>query len=88
MSEEQDIGSTSRRFFNIKLKGSTRLETLENYSIAGIIIGVVLFASGVGLSAISTRGISAILTILGSFVSFLFTIILIFVWLLKELKSD
>jgi len=74
--------------FNIKLKGSTQLETLENCSIAVIIVGAVIFSLGVGLSAISTTGISAFLTIFGSFVSFAATIFLILVWLLMEIKSD
>ena len=91
MSDEQDIGTTSKRLFkgfNIKLKGATRSDTLENCSIAGIVVGVIMFAVGMGLTAISTTGISALLTILGSFVSFIATIFLIFVWLAKELKSD
>jgi hypothetical protein len=56
--------------------------------IAGIVIGVLMFSSGVGLTAISTKSASALLTILGSFVSFIFTVLLIIAWLLKELKSD
>ena len=88
MSEEHGIESTSRRLLHIKLKGATRFETFENYSIAGIVLGVVMFAVGMGLTAISTTGISALLTILGSFVSFAATIFLIFVWLVNELKSD
>jgi hypothetical protein len=90
LSEEQGTSGAGRSMFglDIKLKGSTRLETAENYSILGIAIGVVMIAAGIGLTAISTTGMSALLAIIGSFVSFAATVTLILVWLAKELKSE
>ncbi|TAL48592.1 hypothetical protein EPN87_00235 [archaeon] len=94
MSEEQGIAGKSSNLFrsfdirHVKLKGATRLETAENYTILGIVFGVVLFIIGMGLTAVSTTGISALLTIVGSFVSFVSTVALILVWLVKEFKSE
>lgn len=70
---------------SIKLKGKDKYETAENYSILFIMIGAIVLAAGIGLSAFSTKGISAILAMLGSLISFLFTIVLIFIWFAKEL---
>jgi len=68
-----------------KLKGKNRFETLENYSIAGIIVGAFVFAGGVGLTALSPKGISAILAMMGAVVAFCGTVALVFVWLIREI---
>ena len=67
------------------LKGKSRYETLENYLIALIVLGAVLFGAGIGLSAINSRGISTITAMLGIFVSFIFTVALVFVWVAKDI---
>lgn len=72
-----------------KLKGKDKLETLENYSILLILIGGVVLSLGMASTPIfSTKGISAILSMLGSLVAFLATVVLIFIWLIKEFKSE
>ena len=71
-----------------KLKGKDKLETLENYSILFILFGGVILSAGMGLTAFfTTKGISAILAMLGSLIAFLATTALIFIWLIKEFKS-
>lgn len=70
------------------LKGKDKFETAENYSILVIIIGAAMFSIGVGLTIVSTKGIPAIITMLGALISFLSTVVLIFVWLAKEFFSD
>lgn len=67
-----------------KLKGKDKLETAENYSILLIFIGAILLSFGIGINIISTKGFSAILTMLGAVISFLSTVSLILVWLLRE----
>ena len=72
-----------------KLKGKDKFETLENYSIAFILLGGLILSSGMGLvSVLSTKGIPAILAMLGSLIAFLATAALIIIWLIKEFKSD
>ncbi len=72
-----------------KLKGKDKFETLENYSIAFILLGGLILSSGMGLvSVLSTKGIPAILAMLGSLIAFLATVVLIIIWLIKEFKSD
>lgn len=69
------------------LKGKDRYETWENYSILFIIIGVVMLAGGIGLTILTPKGIPVIITMLGSVISFLATVVLVFVWLAKEFRG-
>lgn len=69
------------------LKGSDKYETAENYSLLGVVIGAVLLSSGIGLTALSSQGISAILAMMGSLIAFLSTVILIFVWIWKSFSK-
>lgn len=71
-----------------KLKGKDKYETWENYSILFIVIGVLVLSLGIGLTVISPRGVSAIMAMAGSFISFISIVILILVWLIKELFGD
>jgi len=73
------------KMFN--LKGSNKYETAENWTIAFIVIGAVMLAAGIGISIIDPKGAAAILAMLGSFISFIATVVLIFIWLAKEFFS-
>ena len=75
------------KFFGL-LKGKTRYEKAENYCIIVLIVGAIMLSAGIGLTIISTKGIPAILAMLGSLISFLATVVLIFVWLFKELQGE
>ena len=67
-----------------KLRGNNRLETAENYSILAIVVGLIMFSVGVLLTIVATRGFSTILAMLGAVISFISTISLIDVWVMKE----
>lgn len=67
-----------------RLKGKDRLETIENYCILLVIAGAVVLSSGIGLTAISTRGLPVLLAMGGALVSFLAIVALVFVWLAKD----
>lgn len=69
-----------------KLKGSNKFETAENYSIFAIFIGAVLFALGILLNVVSTKGISTMLSMLGALISFVSTVSLVVIWAVKEFK--
>ena len=70
------------------IKGKTLFERMEGYCILILIIGAIMLSAGIGLTVISPKGIPAILTMLGSFISFLATVALIFVWIFKELQGE
>jgi len=70
------------------LKGKTLYEKVEGYCIIFLIVGAVMLCAGIGLTIITTKGIPAVLAMLGSLISFLATVALIFVWIFKELQSD
>ena len=67
------------------LKGKNKFETAEHYSMLCVVLGALVFAGGVGLTALSTSGISVIITMLGALVSFCAAVLLVFVWLAKEI---
>ncbi|MBI2547532.1 MAG: hypothetical protein HYW23_03740 [Candidatus Aenigmarchaeota archaeon] len=73
---------------SFKLKGNNRLETVENYSILFAFIGALVLSIGIGLNVFGTKGVSAVLPMLGALVTFLSTVVLIFVWLVKEFKEN
>jgi hypothetical protein len=66
------------------LKGSDKYESMENYALAGVLIGALVLSSGIGLTVLNSKGISAILAMMGSLIAFLSTVILIFVWIVKD----
>jgi hypothetical protein len=75
------------KFFSM-LKSKDKYERAEGYCILILLAGALMFSAGVGLTIITTRGIPAILAMLGSLVSFLATVALIFTWLAKELFGE
>jgi len=77
------------KIFNLLgLETENKLEKAESYSILSLIIGSMALSLGIGLSILNTKGLSAILTMLGSVLAFLSTLSLISVWLVKEWRSD
>jgi uncharacterized protein (DUF697 family) len=70
------------------LKSGNKFEKVEGYCIVVLLAGSLMLSVGMGLTAISTKGISAILAMLGSLIAFLATIALIFTWLAKELFGE
>ena len=74
------------KIFNLKNKD--KLEKAEGFCILSIFAGAAVLSLGIGLSILNTKGISAILTMLGSLLAFLSTLALIIVWLMKEWRSE
>ncbi|MEM7826163.1 MAG: hypothetical protein QW451_00850 [Candidatus Aenigmatarchaeota archaeon] len=70
-----------------KLKGKDKFESIENFCILGILVGVFIFSSGFLLTIINPKGLSAIFLMCGSALSFVSTVALIFSWLVKEFLS-
>ena len=77
------VGGMSKK---VRIKGKTKAETLENLSIYGLAGSALLLSLGIGLTSFSSKGGIVFLSLLGSFLAFLFTVVLIFVWLYKELR--
>jgi len=65
-----------------------KLEKMEGYSILSLIVGTVILTSGIGLTIVSTKGIPAIITMLGTLIAFLSTVVLIFTWFFQEFFGD
>lgn len=69
-------------------KGENKYEKAEGYCILFLLVGAFMLSGGIGLTILNPKGISAILAMLGGFISFLATIGLIFTWLFKELFGE
>jgi len=74
------------RIFSLKSKN--KLEKAEGFCILLIFTGAAILSLGIGLSILNTKGISAILSMLGSILTFLSTLTLIIIWLIKEWRSE
>jgi len=70
------------------LKNKDRFVKIEGYCILALIVGALVLSGGIGLSILNPKGISAILAMLGSVISFVAVVALIFVWLIKEFKGE
>jgi len=70
------------------LKNKDRFVKTEGYCILALIVGALVLSGGIGLSILNPKGISAILAMLGSVLSFVAVVALIFVWLIKEFKGE
>jgi hypothetical protein len=75
------------KFFGM-LKSKDKYERAEGYCIVILLAGALMLSVGIGLTIITTKGIPAILAMLGSLISFLATVALIFTWLAKELFGE
>ncbi|RLF78180.1 hypothetical protein DRN32_06980 [Thermococci archaeon] len=69
------------------LKGKNKFETWENVLIFITCLGAFILSTGIGLTAISPKGFPALLAMVGSLISFLSIVALIFLWFLKEIKG-
>ncbi len=75
------------KFFSM-LKSKDKYERAEGYCIVFLITGVSLLSLGIALSILNPKGIPAVTAMLGSLISFLATVGLIFVWLIKEFTGE
>ncbi|HKZ45306.1 MAG TPA: hypothetical protein VJ343_01230 [archaeon] len=70
------------------LKGKNKFESLENLSILFICLGALILSLGIGMTIFNTSGLSAIMAMMGAFVAFISIVVLIFIWLAKDLFGD
>jgi hypothetical protein len=70
------------------LKSGNKFERAEHYCIIVLLVGAIMLSTGIGLTAIEPKGISAIIAMLGSLIAFLATVALIFTWLTQELFGE
>lgn len=68
----------------IPIVGDLKHNTIEKVSMLLIIFGLVLYSIGTLISIYTPIGLSAILAMLGAFLIFVFTVVLIFFWFFKE----
>jgi len=69
------------------LKGKDKFESFENWSILITLLGALVLAAGIGLTSVQTTGLPTIIAMLGSFVVFIGTILLIVGWLWADISG-
>lgn len=60
--------------------GRGRKETVERYIILVLIAGVALAGIGIGATAFGTKGAATAIALVGSFITFISTVVLVFYW--------
>ena len=65
------------------LKTGSKRERLENILISVIFLGVAILTIGIALTILSPKGFSVVVTLAGSFLTFIFTIALVIFWFIK-----
>ncbi|MBU5689264.1 MAG: hypothetical protein KQA41_03510 [Candidatus Aenigmarchaeota archaeon] len=70
------------------LKSKNRFERAEGYAILALLTSSLLLSLGIGLTAISTRGLPAILAMLGALFSFLSAVALIGIWVWEDMVKE
>lgn len=71
-----------------KIVGKNKIETFENISIISIFLGCAILSIGIASTIITPKGFTVVLAMIGALISFLSTLILIVIWLIKEIKGE
>lgn len=68
------------------LHGHGKRETVERYIILGLLAGVLLAGVGITSTVLGTKGVTTAIALAGSFITFVFTVILVLFWLFRGEK--
>jgi hypothetical protein len=55
-------------------------DRIERVAILGVMVGVLVAGLGTAFTVLGTKGVFAGTALLGSFITFVFTVILVFYW--------
>jgi hypothetical protein len=66
------------------IRGHSKFETLERVSILLIVFGTLVLAAGMSLTILAESGPFAAMTLVGGFLIFIFSVLLVILWFLKE----
>ena len=69
------------------LKSKNKFEKYEGYAILGLIVFSIILSVGIALTSINTKGIPAIISMIGALGTFLSAVFLIGVWIWQEIKE-
>ncbi|MEM5878725.1 MAG: hypothetical protein QXF12_07665 [Candidatus Aenigmatarchaeota archaeon] len=70
------------------LKSKNKFERFEAYAILGLVGFSLILTVGIGLTGVSTKGIPAIMSMIGALGSFLSAVFLIGVWVWEETTKE
>ncbi|MFH8080321.1 MAG: hypothetical protein QXO84_00345 [Candidatus Aenigmatarchaeota archaeon] len=67
------------------LRSKNRFEKAEGYAIFSLLISSIFLSLGIGLTIFGTRGVSALIAMLGALFSFLSAVALIVIWVWEDM---
>ncbi|MBU5689670.1 MAG: hypothetical protein QXM68_00890 [Candidatus Aenigmatarchaeota archaeon] len=70
------------------LKSKNKFERAEGYAIFSLLIFSLILSLGIGLTAITTKGLTAVIAMIGALGSFLSAVFLIGVWAWEEMTKE
>jgi len=70
-----------------KIRGATKIETIENVSFVLMGLGILLVIVGFSLSVGSSNTVAGTAAISGSFLFFVFLVVLVLTLFVKEIRS-
>ena len=70
------------------LKSKDKFEIAEGYAILSLLASSLILSLGIGLTVFSTRGIPAIMAMMGALFSFLSAFALIMVWVWEDMVKE
>jgi hypothetical protein len=68
-----------------RIRGNDQISTFENVCMVVIVVGSIVLSVGIGMTAISPRGIPAALSMSGAVITFMGTALLILTWVVGEI---
>jgi hypothetical protein len=70
------------------LKSKNKFERAEGYAILSLLASSLMLSFGIGLTAFNTRGLPAIIAMLGALFSFLSALALVIVWVWSDMVKE
>lgn len=70
------------------LKSKNKFEKAEGYAILALLSSSLILSLGIGLTSLSTKGMPALLAMLGALFSFLSAVALIIIWVWEDMVKE
>jgi hypothetical protein len=70
------------------LKSKNKFERAEGYAVLALLASSLLLSLGIGLTVFSTKGLPAIMAMIGALFSFLSALALVIIWVWNDMVKE